>query len=353
MQTGMQAQDLSQDPNPDLPDARSTGGSASPDTTLDSLLALATRRRGTEVALHAPAPGGPVTLTYAELDQRVARLADLLGQIGLQPGTGLAIHTPMSVEAVQSLIAALRLGLVPFIIPAETEQGELTRLLEESGAEIAIGADQPGLEPLLPRLREAAAHVFSLRCVAGFGRDTPDGVLALDQYLRAASDAEAVAPVGQGKRRVRLCSSELAAMPAQEIEEAVLLEAARHLVRLLDIRPDTRVASTLLGGHLSALVTGPVASLLAGAQFMPLGLFTLERLEAALADGVATYLVVPARTASAFFAAGLAGHPAVAALVLVHDGKAPADIPPLPGQAEIPVVDVFTSTPTTLTLVAR
>ena len=117
--------------------------------TFDALLKLAQRRGGQTSAISYPG-AATETLSPEQLGMRVARLAGLLGQIGPVPGQRLAILAPMGPEAIVTLLAALRLGLVPFLVPAGIDQPALTQLLERTGTEIVIGIDRAGpVEPLL------------------------------------------------------------------------------------------------------------------------------------------------------------------------------------------------------------
>lgn len=308
--------------------------------TFDALLKLAQRRDAGASAISSPGAGAQ-NLSPEQLGIRVARLAGLLDQIGTVPGQRLAILSPMGVEAAVTLLAALRLGLVPFLVPAGIDQPALTQLLERTGTEIAIGIDRVGTtEPLL-MLREAAAHIFGMRCVAGFGTAIPDGVMPLDQYLASPDCPAMTGPISGGSRLIAVVDADHHGLQAAHLTETQVLEAGLRVVQALEIAPEARIASTMLGGDLPALATGLAAALLSGAEFMPLGLFSLDALEAGLTGGRKVHLVAPAATATALVKAGIAHHPAIASLVLVHLAGLPVESLALPGPVDVAVIDVF------------
>jgi AMP-binding enzyme len=309
--------------------------------SFDALLKLAERRGGESSAISFPAVGAAQRLSADQFCMRVSRLAGLLGQIGAAPGQHLAILAPMGLPAALTLLAALRAGLVPFLVPAEIDQPSLTRLLERSGTEIAIGVDAVGKSEPLLMLREAAAHVFGMRCVAGFGTAIPDGVIALDQYLASATCPVMAAPVSALPRRIGVVDPDQPGLLAGHLTETQVLEAGLRVVQALEISPESRIASTLVGAGLPALATGLAAAMLSGAELMPLGLFSLYGLESSLSDGRKVHLVAPASTATALLKAGLAHHTSVASLVLVHLAGQPPEPLTLPGPVGVPVADVF------------
>jgi hypothetical protein len=309
--------------------------------SFDTLLKLAQHRTGEASVISSPGSGPSARLSASQLGLRVARLAGLLGQIGTVPGQRLAILAPMGAPAVVALLAALRTGMVPFLVPGGIDQASLTRLLERTGTEIAIGVDVVGTRKPLLMLREAASHIFGMRCVAGFGAAIPDGVMALDHYLASESCPVMASPSNNLPRHIQVVDPDRYDLLPENLMETAVLDAGLQMVQALGISPDARIASTLLGAGLPALATGLAAALLSGAEFMPLGLFSLYGLESSLSGGRKVHLVAPAATATGLLKAGLAHHPSVGSLVLVHlDGQAPETLT-LPGPTGVVIADVF------------
>ncbi len=124
-----------------------------PDGLLHSLFEAQARRTPEAVALVA---GGTV-LTYAELEERSARLAARLKALGAGPEVGVAVCLERTAELVVTLLAVLRSG--SFYVPIDPRYPEERRafLVEDSGARIVIteagiegaeGAEEPACQPV-------------------------------------------------------------------------------------------------------------------------------------------------------------------------------------------------------------
>lgn len=116
--------------------------------------------RADQVALHWEGePGDRRDVTYAELDRDVVALADALSQTGVTRGDRVALHVGLIPEAVVSLLACLRLGAVPSVLPAVLPADALTDRLADLQPKVLItqdGAWRHGLVlPLKSRADEA------------------------------------------------------------------------------------------------------------------------------------------------------------------------------------------------------
>lgn len=308
----------------------------------DSLLKALASRRGYEPAFRDP-PGrrdwsgfAPSAFGFAELDGRVDRLASLLMLAKPQQGACVAILAPLGPEALVSILASLRAGLSPMLLPAHADEGNLLRLIERSGAVMALGVPRIStLQPLL-LLRDVAARAFGMRFIGGFGAEVPDGVAALDALLgHGASVPFAPAAV---RAPIRVVDGHSLAGPFAVAEKAVLAKAL-EISRVLKPLASSRVVTTLVGGDLAALATGPGIALLTGVELLPLGLFMLDDLRACLEGGRMVHLVIPAAMEPALARSKLGSHPALASLVVV--GRAEDGPPPLRiDRPELAVVDV-------------
>ena len=140
---------------------------------LDTLLAALTRTRGYDAALRDP-PGRrgwsdvkPGSINFLDLDERIDRLARLLAINKGTPGASVAILAPLGPEAIISILASLRAGLSPLMLPLHGNELELLALIEASGAVMAVGVSRVGpLRPLLT-LRNLAMRAFGTRFVGG------------------------------------------------------------------------------------------------------------------------------------------------------------------------------------------
>jgi hypothetical protein len=79
--------------------------------------------------------------------------------------------------------------------------------------------------------------------------------------------------------------------------------------------------TTLIGGDLAALASGPGMAMLAGIELLPLGLFSLPDLQACIEGGRSVHLVLPGTAEPALAHSRLCAHPALASLVFVQRGE--------------------------------
>lgn len=98
--------------------------------------------------------------TYAELSQRITRLANALLGAGLRPGSRIAVWMTSSVATVEVCFAAARAGLVVTPINERFKVGEATFQINSSGSEALFYSTE-----LDHVARELAAR-FDLRLVA-------------------------------------------------------------------------------------------------------------------------------------------------------------------------------------------
>ena len=86
-------------------------------------------------------PGDRRTLTYAELDQQVSKLAGGLRRLGVRPGERIGIFMPMCPEVAIAVLAAAKIGAV--IIPLFSGYGPeaIATRLRDGEAKVLITAD--------------------------------------------------------------------------------------------------------------------------------------------------------------------------------------------------------------------
>ncbi|HEU5105248.1 MAG TPA: long-chain fatty acid--CoA ligase [Solirubrobacterales bacterium] len=81
---------------------------------------------------------GPLELTYAELDERSARLAALLREKGLQPGDRVGVMLPNVLEFPVAYYGVLRAGGVVVPMNVLLKRREIAFYLEDSGAKLLL-----------------------------------------------------------------------------------------------------------------------------------------------------------------------------------------------------------------------
>lgn len=84
---------------------------------------------------------GSITLTYAELDRRVNRLARELADRGLNKGDRMVLLSGNSDAFVVALYAGLRLGAIVAPVNPRSAPPELDYFLHDSGAEVLVFGD--------------------------------------------------------------------------------------------------------------------------------------------------------------------------------------------------------------------
>ncbi|MCC3312361.1 acetate--CoA ligase [Nocardia africana] len=98
--------------------------------------------KGDRVAIHwAGEPGDTRDLTYRQLLADVCRAANYFTSLGLTAGDRVAIYMPMVPEAIISMLACARLGLVHSVVFAGFSAGALRSRIDDAGAKLVITTD--------------------------------------------------------------------------------------------------------------------------------------------------------------------------------------------------------------------
>src|SRR5688572_28915667 len=136
-----------------------------PPSTLQALFAKIVAARGKDEAVITTRE----TLTYAELDQRSARMARALLAIGAGKGTRISLMAPDGILWLTVFLAGLRIGALVTTISTLCTAPELSHILRNSDAQIFIGARRfmrhdygHTLVAALPGLNEAKAEALRL-----------------------------------------------------------------------------------------------------------------------------------------------------------------------------------------------
>lgn len=164
------------------------------DDTLDSLLASHAQTHPVRIALvDAPnrdgwTSGSPRSLTYAEVNAEVEKLAAFFRTLGLAADHVLGLQAPNTVDAVIALLAGLRADLVVSPLPLHWRQANVLESLNQVGAKALVSADRLETRAIAETARDVAAELFSLRFVFGLGKDIPDGLIDLGPMLQEMGD---------------------------------------------------------------------------------------------------------------------------------------------------------------------
>ncbi|MBI4454267.1 MAG: AMP-binding protein [Acidobacteria bacterium] len=124
------------------------------------------------------------SVTYQELEQRSARLASALLEMGIHPGESVAIYLPNSVLWVESCLAVVRRGAIVVPISYEASEDEVLYRLQDVACVAVISSAER--EPRLAGLRSL---VPSLRAIVLTGIEataTADDVRSYESLMRGA-----------------------------------------------------------------------------------------------------------------------------------------------------------------------
>jgi acyl-CoA synthetase (AMP-forming)/AMP-acid ligase II len=129
---------------------------------------------------------GDVTRSWAQFEDRGARLATLLEEAGLGPGAKVGLYLQNCNEYTEAHLGAFKLGACPINVNWRYQADELVYLLDNCDAEAVFFHAQyaPRIEEIRPRLPRLALLVQ-----VDDGTDTPlvDGAVAYEQAVAAAA----------------------------------------------------------------------------------------------------------------------------------------------------------------------
>ncbi|MFN3642239.1 MAG: propionyl-CoA synthetase [Gemmobacter sp.] len=123
--------------------------------------------RGDQVAIihDSPVTGSVRRLTFAELQDRVARLAGALAARGVGKGDRVILYMPMVPEALEAMLACARIGAIHSVVFGGFAAAELATRIDDARPKAIIAAScgiEPGrvvhYKPLLDGAIAIAAH---------------------------------------------------------------------------------------------------------------------------------------------------------------------------------------------------
>ncbi|WP_374168971.1 acetate--CoA ligase [Microbacterium sp. WHRI 7836] len=98
--------------------------------------------RGAKVALYFEGEAGDrIAVTYSDLQQRVARAANALVALGIEPGDRVVIYLPVLVETIVITLACARIGAVHSLVFGGFSAEAVRFRLEDTGAKLLVTSD--------------------------------------------------------------------------------------------------------------------------------------------------------------------------------------------------------------------
>ncbi len=285
-------------------DNETAGTDPRPGPTIDEIFSRLVARRPDDIALVDCADKPRVTgerarrLTFAEADRAVAAIAEQLGHGGLTAGSVVALQMANTVEYPLALLAILRAGMVAAPLPQLWRQADLVDALNRIGARGFVCAGTIDGVDHGTIAMNAAAEVFSIRHVCGFGANIADGVTPLD--IDASPLAPPSPPAEGDARRAAIVTFDLTAQGRRAVprNHAQLIAGALAISLECGHAAGGAMLSTLAPSSFAALAAGFVMWLLRGATLVPHQPFDEDVLRAMLRDEAIDTLVVPAPLAT-------------------------------------------------------
>ncbi|WP_347264505.1 class I adenylate-forming enzyme family protein, partial [Nitrobacter sp.] len=122
----------------------------------------------------------PQHLTFAQADRAVSALAAHFIEAGLPANSIIAVQLPNTIELALTVLAAHRAGLIVALLPQLWRQAELAVAINRTGARAIVAMGSIDGVNHADLAMNAAAEVFSVRHVCGFGGNLPEGMVPLD-----------------------------------------------------------------------------------------------------------------------------------------------------------------------------
>jgi non-ribosomal peptide synthetase component E (peptide arylation enzyme) len=158
-------------------------------TTLDDLFRRAAVRNPDAIALVDPdnrasfTDGEARQLTYAQADRAIWAIAARLQALSLRADNSVAYQLPNTVDSVLLLLGILRAGLIAAPLPMLWRKSEIVAALSQVEAKALVTTSRIGEADHCDITMQAAAELFSVRHVCGFGDGLPDGVVSLQDVF--------------------------------------------------------------------------------------------------------------------------------------------------------------------------
>jgi 2-aminobenzoate-CoA ligase len=234
------------------------------------------------------------TVTFGELADASARLANALDAHGLRMGDRLAIRSTNRPEAVVAALAAWRVGAIVVPTPPTARATELEFLLQDTGARALVACGAPATFEDVPAALEASD--VAIRVVFEPGDET-EGWLRWDDVLGAASSFRSDATLPENLPALIWHTGGTTGVPkACYHTHRRYLIAGRTFGEALGVTPGERWAAAAPVGHALGFLCHSSFTLLHGAAAVMVEAFAKPdaMLEAIAAHDVDTFVAITA-----------------------------------------------------------
>lgn len=304
-------------------------------------------------------------LDYWSLNKIVSRVAALFTEQGLGRGDIVAIQLANTVECPITVLAAMRAGLVPCILPLLWRRHELESVFSKLPVKAIICQGDEKDHSYGEMMRDIAANHISVRFLYGAGMTIPDGIMPLNEVFER--------PAGRDLGRTYSkpfdtnpndpavilwgTNSEGMLLPLWRTHEELSTAGVMH-VREARITCEDRLLNPFPLSSLTGLAAMFSPWLLAGASMVQHEPFEEAGFLKDLADNEITYALLPAPIFNKHYASGTlrSSTPSMSRIGCVWSRKGTAE--GAPSQSDMldptmPVLDIFNLADITSLIVPR
>ena len=274
-----------------------------PSPTLEGLFRRVLARQPDALALIDPVNKPRVTgqapkrLTFAQADRAISALSAHFIDSGLPANSVIAVHLPNTVEFMLTVLAAHRAGLIVALLPQLWRQAELTVALNRTGARAIVTTSRIDGVNHADLAMNAAAELFSIRHVCGFGDDLPEGMASLDHALAHPTDTTRA--FIQDGRKAAMISFDVTADGFRAVPRTHLNLIAGGLAVFLEsnVPQGARMMSAFAPSSFAGLTSSLLVWLLSGGTLALHQPFDADVFEQQISDDGCDTLVAPAQLA--------------------------------------------------------
>ena len=240
-----------------IPDAFQGSAEAA---TLCEAFQVTAAENAERVALRTP--GANVELTFADVAERVRKIATGLHELGVRRSDTVGLMLLNRPEFNLCDCAAMHLGATPFSIYNTCSPEQVAYLFANAANKIVITELQ-----FLQTIRAAGVPLEHVICVDG----APDGALALRDLESRESpgfDFEATWRAVTGEDLITICYTSGTTGPPKGVEltHANVLAECRAASALISVGPEDRLVSYLPHAHMADRYSSHYSSMLYGSQ---------------------------------------------------------------------------------------
>lgn len=152
--------------------------------------------------------GTPARLTWAQVEDRVARYVAALHMAGVGRDDVVAVQLPNVIELGLIYLACIRLGAISTPAPVQYREHELAYIVGKTDAKAVVTAARIGKHAHAEMMLTVMAGAPALTTVLVVGGDAPAGTLDLDARAAALGSAEIEAG-REAARAAKVCADDI------------------------------------------------------------------------------------------------------------------------------------------------